>query len=498
MKNLRYFIIPLTLVLLFVFACSDSNDSSNRKEYWTCPMHPEVQKEGPGACPICNMDLIKKVVNDTSDVSANSTMYGELSLTSDKQILANISTVKIRNESLHKELSAYSYLDFAEQSRKTIPAKFNGRIEKLFIDKTGDHVSKGQALFEIYSPDLVQAQNDYLVALNNSANDKNALAEASKKKLELFGLTSEQIEMLKNSGEIKLTLKYFSPVSGTVIEKKVQEGMYVNEGSPIYEIADLSTLWNIAEVNESELSMIKVGNKVKLKLKAYQGEQFTGRVTFIYPVINPQTRTVKVRSEFSSQNSKLKPQMYGETIFSYDAGKGLLVPADAVIFSGDRNVVWIKTSEKMFEARNVQLGLKFGDKYQVLSGLNEGDEVAASGGFLIDSESQLKSGMSSGHEHSEVNETSSSADIEMKEHQKHHPDEKIVEQIKPTIIRTGIIDLNAIDENKDGKIFQDPMDWNVISDKAGRCPLCNMELKEVSLEEAKENLIKNDFKVKEN
>ena len=401
MKDMKIkLMISLLAILLFAFACSNSDNSNkNEKEYWTCTMHPQVHKDGPGACPICGMDLIKKVADDTADVSEKSDMEGMLTLTTDKQVLANVSTVKIKNERFDKELSAYSYMDFVEQNRKTIPAKFNGRIEKLFVDKTGDYIKKGQPLFEIYSPDLVQAQNDYLIALSNNKNQNSTLTEASKKKLELFGLTSNQIDELKNSGKINLTLTYYSPVSGTVIEKKVQEGMYVNEGTEIYEVAELSTLWNIAEVNETDLSTVKLGSKVKLKLKAYPGEEFTGRVTFIYPVINPQTRTVKIRSEFSSQSNKLKPQMYGETIFSTDAGTGLLIPAEAVIFSGNRNVVWVKTSDGMFEARDVQLGLKFGDKYQVLTGLNEGDEVAASGGFLIDSESQLKTGMPTGHQH---------------------------------------------------------------------------------------------------
>ncbi|HMN50372.1 MAG TPA: efflux RND transporter periplasmic adaptor subunit [Ignavibacteriaceae bacterium] len=403
MKNMKIkLMISLLATLLIVVACSNSDNSNkNEKEYWTCTMHPQVHKDGPGACPICGMDLIKKVVEDTADVSPKSDMEGMITLTTNKQILANVSTIKIKMENLKKELTAYSYLDFVEQNRKTIPAKFNGRIEKLFVDKTGDYIKKGQPLFEIYSPDLVQAQNDYLIALSNNKNNNNSLLEASRKKLELFGLTSNQIEDLKNSGKINLTLTYFSPVSGTVIEKKVQEGMYVNEGTAIYEVAELSTLWNIAEINETDLSTVKVGSKVKLKLKAYPGEEFTGRVTFIYPVINPQTRTVKVRSEFSSLNNKLKPQMYGETIFFAEAGTGLLVPADAVIFSGNRNVVWVKTADGMFEARIVQLGQKFGDKYQVLSGINEGDEVAASGGFLIDSESQLKTGKSTGSDNME-------------------------------------------------------------------------------------------------
>jgi membrane fusion protein, copper/silver efflux system len=400
MKTNKYLLISLTLLLLFVFACSNS-DNSNKNEYWTCTMHPQVHKDGPGACPICGMDLIKKVVDDSADNSDKSDMEAMLTLSTDKQVLANVSTIKIKNERLIKELSAYSYLDFVEQNRKTIPAKFNGRIEKLFVDKTGDYIKKGQALFEIYSPDLVQAQNEYLIALSSNKNENNSLLDASKKKLELFGLTPDQIEELKKSGEIKFTLTYYSPINGTVIEKKVQEGMYVSEGTSVYDVAELSTLWNIAEVNENDLSTIKLGSNAKLKLKAYPGEEFIGKVTFIYPVINSQTRTVKIRSEFSSQNNKLKPQMYGETIFFGDAGNGLLVPADAVIFSGNRNVVWLKNSDGMYEARTVEIGEKFGDKYQVLSGLNENDEVAASGGFLIDSESQLKTGKSKGSDNIE-------------------------------------------------------------------------------------------------
>jgi len=400
MKTNKYLLILAAIIILFVFACSNSDDSNkNNKEYWICTMHPQVHKDGPGACPICGMDLIKKVVDDTVSDSTKSEMNGMITLTTDKQVLANVSTIKIKNERLIKELSAYSYLDFVEQNRKTIPAKFNGRIEKLFVDKTGDYINQGEPLFEIYSPDLVQAQNEFLIALSNRGDTNSSLIEASKKKLELFGLTENQIEELRNSGKLNLTLIYYSPVCGTVIEKKVQEGMYVSEGTAIYEVAELSTLWNIAEVNESDLSAVKVGSNVKLKLKAYPGEEFMGRVTFIYPVINQQTRTVKVRSEFSSLTNKLKPQMYGETIFSADAGTGLLIPANAIIFSGNRNVVWVKTGTDMFEAHDVTLGLRYGDKYQILSGLYEGEEVASSGGFLIDSESQLKSGMPAGHQH---------------------------------------------------------------------------------------------------
>jgi len=392
--------IALLLVVLLVACSTKNNEQSNTavKEYWTCTMHPQVHMDRPGVCPICGMDLIKKVEDEKGEPANDKDMANMVTLSNKKQVLANVSTIIVKKENLQEQVTAYSYLDFVENNRKTISARFNGRIEKLFVDKTGDYIKKGQPLFEIYSPDLVQAQNEYLIALNNSSNS-SSLLKATKKKLEIFGLIPEQIQTLERTREINITLTYFSPVSGTVIEKKVQEGAYVNEGTAIYDVAELSTLWNIAEVYENNLSNVKIGSSVKLHLRAYPGEEFSGRVTFIYPVINSQTRTVKVRNEFSNYGGKLKPQMYGETVFHNAGGQGLLVPEDAVIIAGKRAVVWTKTGDGMFEARNVLIGNRFGNKYQIVSGLNEGDEIAATGGFLIDSESQLKSGMPTGHQH---------------------------------------------------------------------------------------------------
>ena len=181
MKNSKYFLVHLTLILLFVAACSNS-DNSNKNEYWTCTMHPQVHKDGPGACPICGMDLIKKVADDTESDSAKTNMKGMISLTTEAQVLANVSTVKIKIEKLVKEVTAYSYLDFVEQNKKTISAKFNGRIEKLFVDKTGDYINKGQPLFEVYSPDLAQAQNEFLIALNSGDGSNSSLIRSIKEK----------------------------------------------------------------------------------------------------------------------------------------------------------------------------------------------------------------------------------------------------------------------------------------------------------------------------
>jgi len=410
MEKIKYSLLTLVLLTFLFAGCSegdkpkDEKDKKQTKEYWTCTMHPQVRMDGPGACPICGMDLIKKIEDIKEPAAGNdSDMVNMVTLTGKKQVLANVSTVMVSREKLNREISVYSYLDFAEQSRKIISARFNGRIEKLYVNQTGQYVKIGQPLFEIYSPDLVQAQNDFLIALNGLQQiDNSSLVAAAKIKLELFGMTTSQIKQIEETRKIQNILTYYAPISGTVIEKKVQEGMYVNEGTSIFEIAELSTLWNISEINEKDLAFVRLGSTVKLSLKAYPQEEFTGKVTFIYPVVNSKTRTVKIRSEFSNKGGKLKPQMYGETLFSTSAGEGLLVPAEAIIFSGKRTVVWVKALDGMFEGRDVKIGNKYGYKYQVLEGLEENEEVAATGGFLIDSESQLKSGMPSGHQHGET------------------------------------------------------------------------------------------------
>jgi multidrug efflux pump subunit AcrA (membrane-fusion protein) len=458
-------------------------------------MHPQVIADKPGQCPICEMDLVKKIDDDNQNQVV---MKNMIKLNENKLILANVSTVKVHKEEIKKIVNSYSVMDFADQNRKIIAAKFNGRIEKLFVDKTGDNISKNQALFEVYSPDLVQAQNEFLIALNSSQN-KNSLLNSAKRKLQIFGLTDAQIKELESSREVKMTITYYAPIGGTVIEKKVQEGMYINEGMALFDVADLSSLWNIAEIFENDMNIAAVGNKVSLTLDAFPGEVFIGKVSFIYPVVNSQTRTVKIRSDFSNKNGKLKPQMFGQASFEKSFGYGITVPSDAVLFMGKRNVVWLKVSEGMFEPREVNLGIKVNDNYQILSGLNDGDEVAKTGGFLIDSESQLKTGMVTGNQHrdlksengepdSKKNNIQDAADNSIKKNQ-----DKSNEN---SIVKKGIIDLESIDKNKDGKVFQDPMDWNVISDKPGKCPLCGMKLKEVTLEVGKDNLKKNGFKYK--
>ena len=421
-------IFLFTAIAAFVFfaGCAkkaEVKDAGHAKEYYTCSMHPQVISDKPGECPICGMELIKKTSVSSESAGENSAadMQNMVALSGKKQVLANVTTVKISKQALQKEVTSYSYLDFAEQNRTTISARFSGRIEKLYVNSTGAVVRKGQPLFEIYSPQLVQAQNDFLLAFDNGkkAAGQNSLVSASRKRLEIFGMTKEQLAALEASREVKLTFTYYAATNGTVIEKKVQEGAYVSEGTPLFEIADLGMLWNISEVYENDLATIHTGDHVKIHVRAYPGKEFNGKVTFIYPVVNGQSRTIKVRSEIVNGGNLLKPQMYGETIHSASSGYGLTIPSGAVINTGKRTVVWVKTSDGMFEARDVQIGGKFKDAYQVLSGLQEGDEVAVTGGFLIDSESQLETGMPAGHEGMDMPKHEPATNKNSNEHKNH-------------------------------------------------------------------------------
>ncbi len=389
--HMKYFIMILIAAAGLYFAgCgkkAETPDAKQKKEVYTCPMHPQIISDKPGVCPICQMDLVKKSGDEPQAANKeNENMSAMVAISGTKRALANVSTTTIKKQPLQKDIISYGYLDFAEQNRKSISARFNGRIEKLYVSKTGDIIRKGAPLFEIYSPELVQAQNDLIIALSSN----NSILQSARKKLELYGFIAAQIQDLEKSREVKTTVTFYSPASGTVLEKKIREGMYVNEGTLLFDIADFSTLWNISEVYESDIASVHVGNAVAIHLRAFPGKEFSGRVTFISPVVDAQSRTIKVRSEIANAGGQLKPQMYGETVQHVSLGTGLFIPADAVINTGKRMVAWIKTSDGMFEARDITLGEKCGSGYKVISGLQEGDEVAVTGGFLIDSESQLK------------------------------------------------------------------------------------------------------------
>ncbi|MGE5315458.1 MAG: efflux RND transporter periplasmic adaptor subunit [Acidobacteriota bacterium] len=389
---------------------ADSTKTAAAEDYYTCPMHPQVHSDKPGSCPICHMDLVK-----ASSVAGTQSAGGALTLNERSQSLANVSTAPVSMTEIGQPIRAFGTLEIPEPNRTVISARFSGRIEKLRVSSIGTPVRKGEPLFDIYSPDIVQAGNDYAQAYRNAgglttmqetapssgpaaqtgsgAAAQAQLLSAMRSKLQLLGFTAGQIHALETGNAPSLVFTYHSPASGIVVDKKIVEGMYVSEGQPLFEISDLSTLWNIADVYEADAALIRKGNKAEISLQNQGGRTYTGTVTFIYPVVNPQSRTVRVRLTVNNAGGALRPNMYTQTVFDAHPRMALTVPATAVLVTGKRNLVYVKTdNEGRFEPREVTLGIKAGGRYEITSGLHEGEIVVTEGGYLIDSESQLRSG----------------------------------------------------------------------------------------------------------
>ncbi len=422
----------LILILLFFLLISISFSmlyeyevGKAEKYIYTCPMHPSVIRDRPGACPVCGMNLVKKQLGEAikqekmSEIGSAGEEMEKVTLSPTQKLLANVATEPVTRRSLSQEIYTVGKIDYNETNLAHVAARIGGRVDKLYVDFTGKEVKKGEPLLEIYSPDLVSAQREYLLALNayeklksgsldEPTQNSQSLLEASKEKLLLWGITEDQITELKTTKKVKTHMVIYSLTSGTVIEKFVREGMYVMEGENLYDIADLKNVWMFADVYESEISGAKIGQEVEVKTQAYPDEVFTGRISFIEPVLNPITRTAKIRADFPNPQHKLKPEMYVEVkIKSGQNQNCLTIPASAVINTGHRVVAWVEKEPNVFVPRDVKLGERLEDYYVVLNGLTEGEKVVSQGGFLIDSEAQLREGMAgmAGMEHAGGGET---------------------------------------------------------------------------------------------
>lgn len=310
---------------------------------------------------------------------------------------------------LARSVQAVGRVEIDERLSHTIAPKFEGWIEKLYVNTTGQAVKRGQPLLEVYSPDLVSAQNEYFIARQGEASLRNAspeaqssmkqLAEASLARLNNWDISTGQLQEMSKSSNARRSLTFRSPVNGIVMEKKAVQGMRFMPGEVLYQIADLSSVWIVADVFEQDLALVQPGQSASAKLNAYPGREFSAKVSYVYPTLNPQTRTVPIRLELANPEGLLKPGMYADVELSTPAkGKVLAVPTSAVIFSGKSKTVLVELATGRFEPRQVKLGMQGNDYVEVLEGLGEGEKVVVSANFLIDSESNLKaafSGMSS-------------------------------------------------------------------------------------------------------
>jgi Cu(I)/Ag(I) efflux system membrane fusion protein len=334
-------------------------------------------------------------------------ILGPVSLSPTQRVMSNVVTTRAVRQSMARDINAVGIVDFVEPLRVKVTARFAGRIEKLHVAFTGENVRKGQPLFEVHSPELYAAERELLLAAQAMREpgaavdeDRRLMLEATMDRLHLhFGMTHEQISALADSGRIRDTVTYYSPISGTVIAKMIQEGQYVEEGSVLYDLADLSRVWTYLDVYEKELRFVKMGSRVRIRTESWPGETFTGTVTFIDPVVNGDTRTVRVRSEFDNAEGKLKPQMYVEAQISAPASGVLVVPASAVMYTGKRNIVWVEVADNAFEPREVHVGATSGVLVEITGGLDEGERVVTSGGYLLESESQLRMPVAGAGEH---------------------------------------------------------------------------------------------------
>ncbi len=385
------------------------------KTLYTCSMHPFIIKDKPGTCPICGMELIRKIDGAaggemTAEQKQQAEMLGHVSLSPTQRVMANVATVEAKRASLSKEINAVGIVQFDQSRQAKVTAWIAGRIDQLHVSRVGDLVSKDKPVAEIYSPDLVATQQEYLLAIRSRDQLKNSsipsisgsgdgLVQSARQRLMLFGVKEQQILDLEKAGKPNIRLPIYTPLSGVVIEKMMQEGQYVNTGDVLFNIADLSRVWVELEVYENEFPNIHIGQRVEIRSQSFPGSQFGGSITYLYPFLDPKTRTVKARVELANPGMKLKPDMFVNAAIKVPLGSSVVVPVTAVIDTGKRKVVWVETQTGMFEPRDVQTGQQSDDRVQVLSGLNPGDKVAVSGAYLIDSESQLKGG--GGQDHSQ-------------------------------------------------------------------------------------------------
>jgi Cu(I)/Ag(I) efflux system membrane fusion protein len=373
--------------------------------YWYDPMKPEVHFDHPGKSPFMDMDLVPKYADEVAPQGGPAEAGTTIELSPQAVSAAGVTTAVVKPALLDRVVRAVGILETDETRLVHVAARVAGRLDRLYLNFTGEPVRRGAPIYSIYSPDLVASGREYALALENLARARaggnagyiesaESLASAARERLALWGVDADQIDRIGRTRSPEVDLVVRSPISGTVLEKKVVQGQYVMEGQDLYLLADLSNLWLSARVYEQDLGAIKAGQPAIARFAAFPGREFRGRIRFIDPVLDPATRTAGVRIELPNSGGLLKPGMFANAELRVDLGRGLAIPKSAVLDTGVRQVVYIRQGPNSFIGREVRLGQSAGDLVQVVAGLTEGEEVVTSANFLIDSQSQLAAGQS--------------------------------------------------------------------------------------------------------
>ena len=397
---MKKFII-IIISALFVFASCKNKKATlvNKDEYYTCSMHPQIMQDKPGTCPICHMELI--VVKRTN------TAADEIMLNDEQIRLGNIQTDTIRNGMIGDKVILTATLNTDESKVNSINARIMGRIDRLYFKNLGDYVSKGAHLYDLYSEELNNAKQEYIVAvekqqsLDNSIIDFNRLVQSAKTKLFLWGMSESQVNELAKSKKALPLTSFYSNESGYITELPVMEGQYVSEGSTVVKLANLSSLWAEAQVYTSQLSAIDMKGTATVQFPDIPGKEWKGKIEFANPEIVSDSRLNLIRVSIPNSNGLLKPGMPAYVSIKSKELNTLTLPSDAVLRDGKMNIVWVQSGKNSYKMKMVQTGLESGDRLEIKSGLQNGDVVVTRGAYLLNSEFVFKKGANamSGHQH---------------------------------------------------------------------------------------------------
>ena len=367
----------------------DHSNTSEQQQKWTCSMHPQIMQPEPGDCPICGMDLIP------AKAGAEGLRPDEFKLTKNAMALANIQTIVINNETkTDGSIKLSGKIKENENTNVVQASYFSGRLEQLYVSSVGEKIRKGQRLATLYSPELIAAQQELLTAATLKESQPE-LYKAVRNKLKLWKISDHQINTIEASGKVTQNFPIYATVSGTVSQKLVAQGDYVKQGQALLKIANLNTVWALFDVYENQINLFKKGQDISIRTKAFPGKTYNATIDFIDPIMNPKTRIINLRAVLNNSKGTFKTGMFVEGSIESNVGTSepkVTIPASALLWTGKRSIVYIKTNpnEPVFEMKEVTIGRELGEYYEILEGLEAGDEVVVNGAFTVDAAAQLQ------------------------------------------------------------------------------------------------------------